>query len=166
MTRRRDWTWQPVLAFAVLPVIAVLLAGAAGYLKWQESVRRAAGVAAVESVAAARDTTTAILSYKPDTVDSELNAARDRLTGTFLEEYTKLINDVVIPGAKEKKITASVQVPAAASVSATPDHAVVLVFVDQTTTVGTDAPTGTASSVRVTLDKVAGRWMVSQFEPV
>jgi Mce-associated membrane protein len=57
-------------------------------------------------------------------------------------------------------------VPAAASVSATGKHAVVLVFVDQTTTIGDDAPSQSTSSVRVSLDKVAGRWLISQFDPV
>jgi Mce-associated membrane protein len=51
-------------------------------------------------------------------------------------------------------------------VSATGKHAVVLVFVDQTTTIGNDAPTQSTSSVRVSLDKVGGRWLVSQFDPV
>jgi Mce-associated membrane protein len=51
-------------------------------------------------------------------------------------------------------------------VSAKPDHAVVLVFVNQTVVVGQDAPSDTASSVRVTLDKINGRWLISKFDPV
>jgi Mce-associated membrane protein len=73
---------------------------------------------------------------------------------------------VVIPGAKQKQISAVATVPAAASTSATPTHAVVLLMVNQTVIVGQDAPTNTASSVRVTLDKVDGRWLISHFEPV
>jgi Mce-associated membrane protein len=38
--------------------------------------------------------------------------------------------------------------------------------VDQTVTIGKDAPTNTASNVRVTLDKVDSRWLISQFDPV
>jgi Mce-associated membrane protein len=57
-------------------------------------------------------------------------------------------------------------VAAAASVSADPSRAVVLVFVNQTITVGNDAPTDTASSIRVTLAKVHDRWLISQFEPI
>jgi Mce-associated membrane protein len=57
-------------------------------------------------------------------------------------------------------------VPAAASVSANPSHAVVLLFVNQTVTVGNSAPADTASSVRVTVDKVDGRWLISKFDPV
>jgi Mce-associated membrane protein len=88
------------------------------------------------------------------------------LTGEFKDSYTSLIHDVVIPGAKEKQISAVANVPAAASVSASENHAVVLVFVNQATTIGQDPPTNTASSVRVTLDKIAGRWLISQFHPV
>jgi Mce-associated membrane protein len=123
-------------------------------------------VASAESVRAATDGTIALLSYRPDTVQKELEAAQGRLTGTFLDSYKSLTHDVVIPGAKEKQISAVATVPAAASTSATENHAVVLLFVDQTVIVGKDAPTNTASSVRVTLDKVEGRWLISQFDPV
>lgn len=155
-----------LLAFTVLPGLAMMLGALAGFLHWQDSSRRAAVVSAAESVAAARDTTAAILSYRPETVDKDLMAARDRLSGAFLESYTQLVNDVVIPGAKEKKITAVATVPAAGSVSADPRHAVVLVFVNQTTTIGNGAPSNSTSSVRVTLDKIRDRWLVSGFDPV
>lgn len=154
------------LVFVGLPVLALALGGLAGFLGWQNASHRAAGIAAAESVTAAREAATAMLSYRTESVEQDLNAARDRLTGSFLDEYTKLVNDVVIPGSKEKKISAVAQVPAAASVSAGPDHAVALVFVDQKVTIGADAPTDTASSVRVTLDRIGGRWLVSGFEPV
>lgn len=158
--------WTGVVAFGVLPAVALLLAAGAGVLKWQDSARRAAETGAVESVAAARDATAAILSYRAESVEQDLNAARDRLTGSFLDSYTRLIHNVVIPGAKQKKISTLAQVPAASSVSATERHAVALVFVDQTVTIGNGAPTNSASSVRVTLDKVDGRWLVSGFDPI
>ena len=99
-------------------------------------------------------------------MEQQLGAARDLLTGDFRDSYTSLTNDVVIPGAKQKQISAVATVPAVASVSANPSHAVVLVFVNQTVIVGQTAPTDTASSVRVTLDKVGNRWLISKFDPV
>ncbi|MFZ4373970.1 MAG: hypothetical protein ACOYO2_12145 [Mycobacterium sp.] len=150
----------------VLPALVLLLGAGAGILQWQDSSHRAVENARVDSVAAARDATVAILSYKADSVEQDLRSATDRLTGTFLDSFTDLINKVVIPGAKEKKITAIAQVSAAASVSATAEHAVALVFVDQTVTIDGGAPSGTASSVRVTLDKADDRWLVSGFDPV
>jgi Mce-associated membrane protein len=164
-TRRRI-NWGRVVAFGVLPALALILALGAGYLKWMDNSVRLSNDARNESVQAAKDSTISMLSYKPDTVEQQLHAARDLLTGEFRDSYTSLTNDVVIPGAKQKQISAVATVPAAASVSAKPDHAVVLVFVNQTVVVGQGAPSDTASSVRVALDKVDGRWLISKFDPV
>jgi Mce-associated membrane protein len=154
------------LAYGLLPGLALLLAVAAAYLKDQVGLASESGIARIESVAAAKESTIALLSYKPETAEKDLGAARDRTTGTFKESYMQLTHDVVIPGAKQQHISAVVNVPAAASVSATPNHAVALVFVDQTVVMGTDQPTDTTSSVRVTLDKIGGRWLISGFDPV
>ena len=159
-------SWPRVLAYGVLPGLALLLAAAGGFLKWQDSSARAAQLARIESVAAAKDSTIALLSYKSDTVEKDLEAAKNRLTGTFKDSYSQLINDVVIPGAKRGHISTTASVPAAASVSATANHAVTLLFVNQTAVVDKDPPTDTVSSVRVTLDKVGGRWLISGFDPV
>lgn len=164
--RNRNLDWPRLIAFVVLPAVAVLLGAGAGVLKWQSASMRDSQTAATQSVAAAREAATAILSYQAGSVEKDLNAARDRLTGSFLGAYTDLINDVVIPGAKEKGISTAAEVPAAASVSATSSHAVALLFVNQTVTIGKDAPTTSASTVRVTLDKVGDRWLVSGFDPV
>lgn len=151
---------------AVIAALALILALGVGYLKWLDGTARASAAAADQSIRAASDSTIAILSYKPETVDKDLKAAADRLAEPFRQQYTQLVNDVVAPGAKQQHISAVATVPAAASVSATGKHAVVLVFVDQTTTIGNDAPTQSTSSVRVSLEKIDGRWLISQFDPV
>jgi len=163
---RRRFSWSQALVYVVLPALALLLAITAGFLKWQDVSARNSHIAGIEAVAAAKDSAVALLSYKPDSAEKDLDAARDRLTGSFKESYTQLTHDVVIPGAKEKHISSVATVPAAASVSASRNHAVVVLFVNQTTVVGSDAPTDSQSSVRVTLDKIDGRWLVSQFEPI
>jgi Mce-associated membrane protein len=155
-----------VLAFGVIPGVALLIAVAAGYLKWQDSSLRESNTARSESAQTARDSTIALLSYRPDTVGKQLGAARDLLTGQFRDSYTSLTNDVVIPGAKQQQISAVATVRAVASVSANPSHAVALVLVDQTVTMGNDAPTATASSVKVTMEKIGNRWLISGFDPV
>jgi Mce-associated membrane protein len=164
-TRRRI-DWSRVVAYGVLPGLALVLALTAGFLKYVDNSVRNSDTARIESIQAAKDSTIAMLSYKPDTVEKQLNDARDLLTGDFQNSYTSLITDVVIPGAKQKQISAVATVPAAASVSTDSNHAVVLVFVNQTVVVGADAPTDTASSVRVTLDKHGDKWLISEFQPV
>ncbi len=159
------FSWTRLLVVA-LPALALIITLGLGYLKWLDGTARESRAAADASVRAASESTVAILSYKPETVDRDLKAAAERLTAGFRQQYTQLVNDVVAPGAKQQHITAVATVPAAASVSATGKHAVVLVFVDQTTTIGNDAPTQTTSSVRVSLENVDGRWLISQFDPV
>src|ERR1700712_1372483 len=158
--------WSRVLAYGVLPGLALILALTAGFLKYADNSVRDNTLAGIESVQAAKDSTVALLSYKPETVEKQLGDARSLLTGEFRQSYTDLTTNVVIPGAKQQQISASARVPAAASVSANPQHAVVLVFVNQTVVIGTGAPSDTASSVRVTLDKVGDKWLISKFDPV
>jgi Mce-associated membrane protein len=158
--------WKRFIAYAVFPATVFVLTIGAAYAKWQATTLTDAQHAASQSVQAASESTIALLSYSPDTVEKQLTAARDRLTGNFLDAYTSLTRDVVIPGAQQKHVSAIATVPAAASLSATENHAAVLVFVDQTVTVGADTPTDSASSVRVTLDKVHDRWLISAFDPV
>ncbi len=169
---KRQTDWSRVVAFGVLPALALLLALGAAFLKFVDSGIRQSDTARDQSVKAAIDTTVAMLSYTPDNVGKTLPEARNRLTGKFLDEYTGLINNLVIPNAQQKQVTAVASVPraddvpAAAAVSANPGHAVVLVFVNQTVTVGAGVPADTASSVRITLDKVGDRWLISDFQPV
>jgi Mce-associated membrane protein len=164
--RRRGFSGTRFLARWVLPTSAIVLALVAGYFKWVVGSAQESDAAAAESVRAATDSTIAILSYRSESVDQDLAVATGRLTGGFREQYKQLVGDVVAPGAKQQHMTAVATVPAAASVSATESNAEVLVFVDETTTIGNDSPTQTTSSVRVTLDKVGGRWLISQFDPV
>jgi Mce-associated membrane protein len=163
---RRRPRWGRILTYGVLPAVVVILSLTAGFAKWAEWRVDDQRTARVESVQAASQIAVAMLSYQPDTVEKDLAAVQDRLTGPFLDSYRSLVHDVVIPGSHQKKIGAIATVAAAASVSVTEDHAVALLFINQAATVGNDAPISTASSVRVTLDRVNGRWLVSGFDPI
>lgn len=164
-TPARRTKQRHVTTYVVVPLLVMCMAVGAGYLKYQDGSVRDAQASMHASVQAATDGTIAALSYNPDTVQTTLTAARDRMTGLFRDSYTSLINDVVIPGARQKKISATATVAAASSVMATDNHAVVLVFVDQSIIVGNDAPSASASAVLVTLDKTDGRWLISGFDP-
>ncbi|KUI31768.1 hypothetical protein AU195_08400 [Mycobacterium sp. IS-1496] len=163
---RGERGWKNVGVWVVLPVLAFLLAIAAGLLKWQYAGLHGSDVAAGPALQAARDGTVAMLTYRPDTVEQDLTTARDFLTGDFRDSYSSLVNDVVIPGAREQQVSAEAKVAAAATVSAGVNRAVVLVFVNQTTAIGNGPPSDLASTVRVTLDNVGGRWLISDFTPI
>ena len=158
--------WAKVLAYGIVPGLALILAMAAGFLKYVDNSVRESSTARIEATQAASTGTVALLSYTSDKVEQQLNDARNLLTGGFRDSYTSLVTEVVIPGAKQQQISAVASVPRVGSVSADPNRAVVLVFVNQTVVVGSSAPTKTDSSVRVTLEKVGGKWLISDFTPV
>ncbi len=148
-------------------VFALVVLTAAVWLVTDSSSRRAGLRSGDQAVQAAQESVAAILSYRPETAERDLEAAAGaRLTGRFLDDYTQLIRTVVVPNATQRSVTAAARVPAAAVVSADGEHAVVLAYVDQTMTEGTQAPTQTNSTVRVTMELVDGRWLISGFEPI
>jgi Mce-associated membrane protein len=156
--------WSRVLVYGLLPGLVLLLAMAAGFLKWKDSSVRNTDLVRSQSVTAAQDSAVAVLSFRFETVDQDVAAARERLTGGFLDTYTKVTQQTLIPDAKERHVTATATVPAAAPESTTENHAVVLLFVNQTVRIGESRPADSASSVRVTLDKIGERWLVSGFD--
>ena len=128
---KRQTDWSRVFAFGVLPALALLLALGAGFLKFhgqfgarkrQQQCRFAC--ARVDAGRQGQHDRTAVVQTRHGRTATR--AARDLFTGDFRDQYTSLTNDVVIPGAKQKQISAVATVPAVASVSADPRHAVVL----------------------------------------
>jgi Mce-associated membrane protein len=157
----------------VFPVVLVLLLGVSGGLAaWlyfsqyrpDEQTDAAAGRAAVD---AARDGTVALLSYKPDTLSQDFAAAKSHLTGDFLNYYDQFTQQVVTPAAKEKALTTTAQVVGAAVSELHSNSAVVLVYVNQaTTSKDRPDPAMASSSVKVSLTKVHGKWLITKFDPV
>ena len=86
--------WSKALAYGVLPAVALLLAAAAGFLKWQDNSVRNAEIARVESVQAARDSTIALLSTSRAPWSSGSAPHATCCQVTFRDSYASLTNDV------------------------------------------------------------------------
>jgi Mce-associated membrane protein len=164
MTRRRSVNWSRVLVYGLLPGLALLLAMSAGLLKWKDSSIRDLDAARSQSVSAARDSAVAVLTFRFDTMDRDVAATREKLTGKFLTTYAQQTQEERIPSAKQHHLVATANVSGAAPESVTPNRAVVLLFVDQTVKIGDTPPVASEYDVRVTLDKVGERWLVSEFD--
>lgn len=149
----------------VLGAIALVLALTCAVLRWLIVAQDQSDAARDEAVQAAKEITAEMLSYETETVDQQLNAARDRMTGEFLGTYTAMINEV-IPAAHAQQIAAVAEVLRAGVVSAKPDSAELVLFVNQSVQVGNTMPKKTASVARATLVKEGGQWMLSKYEPV
>jgi Mce-associated membrane protein len=157
----------------LVPILLVLLVLACAalttwlYFSWYRPDTQTGPDARAVAIDAARDGTIAMLTYTPETVDSDLAAARSHLTGDFLSYYETFGRQVVAPASKQKALKTSAEVVGAAVTDIHPDSAAVLVFVNQTTTSKEHPdPTMAARSVQVSMSKVDGNWLIDKFEPV
>ncbi|WP_051936908.1 hypothetical protein [Mycolicibacterium neoaurum] len=157
--------WVAILLVALL----VITGGVTGWLyqtqyRFDQATDTAAADAAVQ---AASDGTIALLSYSPDNLETDFTTARSHLTGDFLNYYNQFTEQIVSPAAKKNGVTTSASVVNAAVSELYPDRAVVLVFLNQSTT-SSENPDGSfsTSSVKVGLAKVDGSWRIASFDPV
>ncbi|MGW6376837.1 h domain protein [Rhodococcus sp. NPDC055112] len=157
---------RTVLA-AVAAALVIALAAGVGVLFYQHLQDNKTEQARTDAVAAAGEQAVAMLSYNYNTVDADLAKAADGLTGPFKEDYNTLVAEVIAPGAKEKKLSVQVTVQGGSVVSADPDDAVVLLFLNQITT-SADAPDAatTGSRVRMEMHKDGDRWLTGRLTPV
>lgn len=165
LLRRAITHWLAIL-------LAVLLIASVATTAWlyQTVYRndRATNAAVADSaVNAARDGTVALLSYAPGSLEQDFGKAKAHLTGDFLNYYNQFTEQVVTPAAKKKGVKTTATVANAAVSELHPDSAVVLVFLNQTTT-SAENPDGSfsVSAVKVGLTKVGDAWLIASFDPV
>jgi Mce-associated membrane protein len=163
---RRNRTRLVATVLAVLIMAAAALAVDLYYFQYRPD-QKTDPTAAHAALVAASDGTVAVLSYSPDSLDRDFATAKSHLTGDFLSYYNQFTQQIVAPAAKQKATKTTATVIRAAVSELHPDSAVVLVFVNQSTT-SSDRPEPTlrASSVLVTVSKVSGAWLISLFDVV
>ncbi|MEU7305821.1 hypothetical protein AB0950_07370 [Streptomyces sp. NPDC007189] len=155
---------------AVLGVVLVTALVMAAVLGWQYRQGRQAEQARGEALAAARKAAPVVLSYDYRHLDRDFARARALLTGHFRDQYGRTTKAVVAPTATKYHgvVKATVAAPtdggapAASVVSATPDKAVVLLFVNQVTqSTRVPQPRLDLNRVRLTLTHTSAGWKVS-----
>lgn len=153
----------------LVAVLLVVSAAGAGSVYWwmYRPDQQTTAVAQQQVLDAAKQGTTALLSYAPETLDKDLANAKSRLTGEFLKYYSDFTDQIVAPAARQKGVKTEATIVRAAVSEMHPDRAVVLVFVNQvTTSKDRPEPALATSSVMVTLTKKQGNWLISEFKPV
>ncbi|PNG19640.1 hypothetical protein [Streptomyces cahuitamycinicus] len=165
---RRSPRGRLLTAAWALLLVAGLVAAAVLGCQYREGQRadRARG----EALAAARKAAPVVLSYDYRRLDPDFARARAHLTGDFRDEYGRTTKTVVGPTARKYHGVVKAAVvepagggaPAVSVVSASPDRAVVLLFVNQVTR--STQVTGSRvdlNRVRMTLTRASGGWKVS-----
>jgi Mce-associated membrane protein len=165
---RRRLAAVPVIPLAL--VLGLLAAGGlAGwvYLSQYRPDTQTDNAVEQSAVNAARDGTVALLSYKPDTLNQDFEAAKSHLSGDFRNYYDQFTKQVITPAAQSKGVTTMAQVVGAAATELHRNSAVVLVFVNQVTaSKERPDPTMASSSILVSVAKQHGDWLITKFDPV
>jgi Mce-associated membrane protein len=164
LTDRSLANWRPILVTGL--VVAMLGLAAGLYFFQYRPDRQIDDAAARWAIRAASDGAVAVVSYSSDTLDRDFAKAKSDLTGEFLAYYNKFSQEIVAPAVRGKHLTQQAAVVRAAISELHPNSAVVLVFLNETTTEkDKPQPLTTPSSVRITLTKVNGSWLISKLDP-
>lgn len=156
--------WKRYARSALLPgafAVAFVLAGGLGWQLWQQHLVAAAGDTGRQAAVSYAEVLTSIDS---DNVDENFAAVLNGATGDFKDTYTKAsveLRQLLI----ENKATAQGTVVDSAIQSESKDKVVVLLMVDQkiTNTARPD-PRVDRSRMKLTMEKVDGRWLASKVE--
>jgi Mce-associated membrane protein len=149
-----------LLVTAAVTCLGAMLCGG---LAWEKLHREADGRAAVSAAESAVPT---LLSYNVARLDEDLAAGAALTTGPFAREYVSLVDSVLRPAGATKQVVTSASVSGAAVVSNDGDGVVVLIFIDrQSTSVSHPVPQIDAAALRVTMQRVDGRWLIAGLVP-
>jgi Mce-associated membrane protein len=151
---------------AILLLLCLAAATAAGVLAWQRRDRLAEAKARTDAVSAARVAAGDILGYDYRSVEQSIRRARSETTGAFRTQYDSTAS-VLLPQSKQLKAIVQATVGSAAVMSSSRDRVVVLLFVDQATVKqqpGAKTPETRIdqSRVRMTMSRTRGHWLVSE----
>lgn len=144
----------------VLALAAAVVAGIGAHRAAATADARAA------ALAAAKERVPELLSYDAATLDDDLSRARDQTTGSFADDYGKILDDVVKPNASKRTISTAATVSAAGVVSGGRDRVVVLLFLTQTTTTGAKDSSVSGSRVEVTMQPAGDGWKIAGLKPL
>lgn len=152
-----------VIRWAAASVLSIVLAGA-GYEGWLLFQQHQKDVAAAQALDAAKKYIITLTSVDTNAIDKNFTDVLDGSTGEFKDMYTKSsaqLRQTLI----DNKAAAHGSVIEAAVQSATEDKVDVVLFVDQSVSNGTaPAPQLDRSRVKMTMEKVDGRWLASKVE--
>lgn len=163
-TERAKRPWRRYLRRSVLPALLIAALGISGFLgwrQWQDHQLKVAGEQAQQAAIAYAQVLTSIDSNK---VDENFRQVLDGATGEFKDMYTQSsvkLRQLLI----DNKATAHGVVVDSAIQSESTDRVVVLLFIDQTVT-NTAAPDPRIdrSRIKMTMEKVDGRWRASKVQ--
>ena len=164
--------WAHGVRWVRVAVVVALVLAALGSARFvyvatylpDQQIDAAASAAAKKG---AEDGTVAVLSYSPAHLSDDIANAKSHLTGDFLKYYTQFTDQIFAAAARQQQVTTTATVERAAVSELHADSAVVLLFVNKaTSSKANPVPAGKPATVRATMKKVDGSWLIEKFDPL
>jgi Mce-associated membrane protein len=168
--RRAERTrWVPAGVLGLAAVVLAVLCVAYGKGVWYST--KSANEVRGEVLSAAKTCTGKVSSYDYRKLAQAKKEGQACATGKFKTDYTTAMDTIIAKEAPKTKTTQSVQVAKAGieQVSSDGNQWTLLIYGQHTvtnTTTGTQTPRLDKLSVRVTMDKVGDKWLISKLDLV
>jgi Mce-associated membrane protein len=159
--RRRATRIRWLVAAALIAV----LTGAAGHVGWQRFHQHQKEVAAQQALAAAEKYVVTLTSLDSNGIDKHVADVLDGSTGEFGDNYAKSTSGQHRQAIIDNKVTTRGWVVESAVKSVTTNKVQVLLMVDQSVnSLASPEPQIDRSRIKMTMQKVGDRWLVSNIE--
>lgn len=163
-TGRAKRPWRQYLRRGALPLILVISLAVNGFLGWQQWQKHQLDQAGEQAQQAAVTYAQVLTSIDSNNVDENFRQVLDGATGEFKDMYTQSsvqLRQLLI----DNKATAHGVVVDSAIASKSIDKVVVLVFIDQSVTnMAAPDPRIDRSRIKMTMEKVDGRWRAAKVQ--
>ncbi|MDQ2797863.1 MAG: hypothetical protein M3Y06_12025 [Actinomycetota bacterium] len=158
----RRW-WPLVIVVVVLAALVAANIVLAVRRSGNDDVEQARS----HAVAAAKEHVPVLLSYDYTSMDAYAKRAVGVTTGTFRQDYAKLLANYIEPAAVQQQTHTRATVKTVGVISAHADRVVLIVLLDQTTS-GKGAVTSRVDGSRskVTMRRAGGKWLIADFVPI
>jgi Mce-associated membrane protein len=157
---------RPVRAVRMLGVVVAVVAVLAG-LCWFVAHRQSeTQQARTDATNTANKSVVKLMSYNWRSVDRQVDATKDLVTGQFKDDYAQLVQGSIQPTAKDKQAAVQTAILKSSVVSSSPGEVVLLVYITQESqTLANPDGDQTNTALRVSLENENGKWMISELKP-
>lgn len=115
----------------------------------------------------AAETVSQILSYDHRNVEHHFASVLSSLGGEFRPQFEEVSRQVIVPSAQQRQVVTNADVVGTSVIGARPDRAELLLFVNQSTTSAEQPDTKLdGSRVRVTVERIDSRWLITELKPI
>ena len=163
----RNWVARLLGTLTVVLAMGfVALAGIGGWWYFNHVQLRGEQVTREQVAPLAAQQIPKVFGYDYQTVERSLNEVYPLLTPDYRHEFEDRATKDIIPQARERQLVSQANVVGVGVLSAQPNSASVMVYMNRTVTDKSKTPIYDGSRLRVDYQKIDGKWLIKYITPM